>query len=160
MLLFKCNIPVIPHLQIFKYSFLNLELCVKFCSYWNKEIKYHICCTMSTIDSLMNQFERQKEPPFFRDIRNLMTPNNTLNIMEITLAQGTVENPKSHALQWLRKKRRIKCNKVGGYIVWYNFNFFRTESTVRDRFLYALAATYLPCLATNSFFKILKIKFK
>ena len=72
---------------------------------------------MSTIDSLMNQFERQKEPPFFRDIRNLMTPNNTLNVMEITLAQGTVEDPKNHALQWLRKKRRIKCNKVGGYIV-------------------------------------------
>ena len=101
-----------------------------------------------------------KRTTIFTDIRNLMTPNNTLNIMEITLVQGTVENPKNHALQWLRKKRRIKCNKVGGYIVWYNFNFFRTESTVRDRFLYALPATYLPCLATNSFFKILKIKFK
>ena len=101
-----------------------------------------------------------KRTTIFTDIRNLMTPNNTLNIMEITLVQRTVENPKNHASQWLRKKRRIKCNKVGGYIVWYNFNFFRTESTVRDRFLYALAATYLPCLATNSFFKILKIKFK
>ena len=101
-----------------------------------------------------------KRTTIFTDIRNLMTPNNTLNIMEITLVQRTVENPKNHASQWLRKKRRIKCNKVGGYIVEYNFNFFRTESTVGDRFLHALAATYLPCLPTNSFFKILKIKFK
>ena len=94
---------------------------------------------MSTIDSLMNQCQRRKEPPF-TDIRNLMTPN----ITEITLFQGNVENPENHALQWLRKKKGIKCNEVGGYIAEYNFEFFRTENTVEERFLHANAATYRP----------------
>ena len=80
----------------------------------------------------------------FTDTRNLMTANNTLNIMEITLFQGNVENPKNHALQWLRKKRGIKCNKVRGHITEYNFKFFRTKNTVGDRFLHAMAATYRP----------------
>ena len=80
----------------------------------------------------------------FTDIRTLMTPNNTLNIMEITLLQGNDENPKNHALQWLKKKRGIKCNKVGGYIAEYNFKFFRTENTVGDRFLHTMTATYRP----------------
>ena len=33
----------------------------------------------------------------FTDIRNLMTPNNTLNIMKIMLFQENVENLKNHA---------------------------------------------------------------
>ena len=62
--------------------------------------------------------------------------------MEITLFQENVENPKNHALQWLRKKTGIKRNKVRGHITEYNFKFFRTENKVRDRFLHAMAATY------------------
>ena len=68
----------------------------------------------------------------FTDIRNLMTPNNTL------------------------KKRGINCKKVGGCIAEYNFKFFRTEDTVGDQFLHAMAAMYRPFLATNSLFKMKK----
>ena len=80
----------------------------------------------------------------FTDNRNLMAPENTLNIMEITLFQGNVENPKNHASQYLRKKRGIKVNKVGGYIAEYNFKFFRTEKTMGDWFLHAMSATHHP----------------
>ena len=65
-------------------------------------------------------------------------------MIEITFFQGNVENPKNHALQWLRKKRRIKCNTVGGYTAEYNLKFFRTENTVGDRFRHAMAASYRP----------------
>ena len=81
----------------------------------------------------------------FADIRNLITPNNTFNIMEIILFQGNVENLKNHVLQWLRKNSN-QCNKVGGYIVEYSFKFFKTADTVRDRFLHAMAAKYRPLL--------------
>ena len=45
-----------------------------------------------------------------------------------------------------KKEERNQCNKVGGYIAEYNFKFFETADTVRDRFLHAMAAKYRPLL--------------
>ena len=80
----------------------------------------------------------------FTDIRNLMTPNDTLKIMEIISFQENVENPKNHDLQWLRKRRGLKCNKFGTYIGEHNSKIFITKDTVGDRFLHAMAVTYRP----------------
>ena len=73
-----------------------------------------------------------------------MAPNETLNTMEITIFQENVENPRNHALQWLIKKRGIKCNKFEGCIAEYNFQVFRNKNIVLDRFLHAMAATCCP----------------
>ena len=81
-----------------------------------------------------------------------MAPENTFNIMEITLFQGNVENPKNHASQYLRKKRGIKGNKGGGYIAEYNFKFSRTEKTWEIGFFRQWQPRIVPCLAANKFF--------
>ena len=101
------------------------------------------------LHNVNNRFFNESTPvvertTIFTDIRNLMAPENTFNIMEIGLFQGNVENPKNHASQYLRKKRGIKVNKVGGYIAEYNFKFSRTEKNMGDWFLQAMAATYRP----------------
>ena len=53
---------------------------------------------MSTMGFFNESFPVAERTTIFTDIRNLMTPNNTLNIMEIILFQKNVENPKKSCL--------------------------------------------------------------
>ena len=139
-----------------------MVISVKFCFYWNKEINYHICCTTSAIDFFNESIPVVERTTIFRDIRNLMTSHNTLKIMEIILFQRNFEYPKNHVFQWLRKKRRVKCNIVEGYIAEHSCKFFRqyfkffSVLSQEIGFFTQWQQRIVPCLATNSFFKTKK----
>ena len=50
-----------------------------------------------------------------------------------------------NALAWFKKKRSIKCGKIGGFIAEYNFRFFYEENdaiSLGARFVTSLAKVY------------------
>ena len=73
-----------------------------------------------------------------------------LNVGEARVIEETGRFPDSsvkikNALAWFKKKRGIKCEKLGGFIAECNFCFFYEENdgiSIGTRFMTALAKVY------------------
>ena len=72
----------------------------------------------------------------FTDIEGLMTPGNTVLVMQPILFQGNIDRAKDHAIYWLKVKRGVQCNRAGGYVAEYNVRFFMRNLNLGEPRIY------------------------
>ena len=67
----------------------------------------------------------------------------TIRVAVSVLFPGNTEDPKQHALPWLRSKRGIPCNRAGASLDEYNLRFINDAEPFSERFMRAIRENYV-----------------